>query len=129
VLGIALRSGIGLIESLDMAGRASGRPLLMSDAKRMVAQVREGGRLRDVVAECAYLPGFVKQLISAGEESGDIPRLCKVIAHHFSRETKHLTKNLATVIEPILIAGLTVVVLVVALAVFLPMWDMVKIVG
>ena len=129
VLGISLRSGIGLIESLDMAGRASGRPLLMLDAERMVNQVRAGGRLRDVVAECDYLPGFVKQLIGAGEESGEIPRLCNVIAHHFSRETKHLTKNMATVIEPILIAGLTGVVLLIALAVFLPMWDMVKIVG
>ncbi len=129
VLGISLRSGIGLIEALDMAGRASGRPLLIADSQRMVTQVRSGGRLRDVVAQCAYLPAFVKQLISAGEESGDIPRLCGVISSHFSRETKHLAKNLATVIEPILIAGLTGVVLVIALAVFLPMWDMVKIVG
>lgn len=129
VLGISLRSGIGLIDALSMAGRASGRPLLMSDTERMVAQVRSGGRLRDVVRDCDYLPGFVKQLISAGEESGEIPRLCGVIAQHFSRETKHLTKNLATVIEPILIAGLTGVVLIIALAVFLPMWDMVKIVG
>ncbi|MCA9294029.1 MAG: type II secretion system F family protein [Phycisphaerales bacterium] len=129
VLGISLRSGIGLIDALGMAGRASGRPLLMADTQRMVDQVRAGGRLREVVSECDYLPGFVKQLISAGEESGEIPRLCGVIAQHFSRETKHLTKNLATVIEPILIAGLTGVVLMIALAVFLPMWDMVKIVG
>lgn len=124
VFGVCLRSGLGLIESLEMAGRATGRPMLQRDARVMVDQVRAGGRLRLVLDRCEYLPGFVKQLLAAGEETSEIPKMCGIAARHYSRETKHLTKNASTVLEPVLIAMLTGVVLVVALAVFLPMWDM-----
>lgn len=129
VLGISLGSGLGLIESLEMSGRAAGRPMLMRDVSRMVEQVRQGGRLTDVLRTCAYLPGFSQRMMSAGEESAELPRLCGVVARHYERETSHLVKNAATVIEPVLIATLTGVVLVVALAIFLPMWDMVGLAG
>jgi len=129
VFGLCLGSGLGLIESLEMSGRATGRPMLMDDVSKMVQQVRQGGKLGDVLKSCAYLPGFVKQLLRAGEESAELTKMCRIIARHYSRETKHSTKNLSTVLEPVLIAMLTGAVLVVALAVFLPMWDMVSIVG
>jgi MSHA biogenesis protein MshG len=50
--------------------------------------------------------------------------MCDIVARHYDREVQHLTKNAATVIEPLLIVGLSVVVLIVALAIFLPLWDM-----
>lgn len=127
VFGISLSAGLGLIDGLEMGGRASGRPLLEKDAKTLVDRVRQGGRLGESLRSCDYLPPFAKQLIRAGEESGDLPRMCKIIAKYYTRETMHLAKSTATVLEPVLIAGLTIVVLIVALAVFLPMWDMVTI--
>lgn len=129
VFGISLGSGIGLIDSLEMGGRASGRPLLLNDIRLMVEQVSRGGRMTGVLKSCVYLPGFVKQLLSAGEESAELTKMCRIIARHYGRETKHMAKNAATVIEPVLIAGLTFVVLIVALAIFLPMWDMMSLVG
>jgi type II secretory pathway component PulF len=129
VLGVSLGSGLGLIESLEMSGRASGRPMLMQDVERMMEQVRQGGRLSEVLRSCEYLPGFARRMIAAGEESAELPRLCNVVARHYERETNHLVKNASTVIEPLLIASLTGVVLVVALAIFMPMWDMVGLAG
>lgn len=129
VLGIALRSGVGLIESITMAGKATGRPLLEADSRRLADQVRRGGRLRESLPECTYLTGFAKQLLTAGEEAGDIPRMCEILTKHYSRETRHRAKTLSTVLEPVLIAVLTGVVLVIALAIFLPMWDMVTVLG
>lgn len=129
VLGIALRSGVGLIDSITMAGNATGRPMLQANTQLMVAQVRKGGRLREILSECDYMTGFTRQLLSAGEEAAEIPRMCEILAKHYARETRHKAKNLSTAVEPVLIALLTVVVLIVALAVFLPMWDMVSILG
>lgn len=129
VFGIALRSGVSLIDCITMAGNASGRPLLQADMKRMADQVRRGGRLREVLPDCNYLTGFAKQMLTAGEEAAEIPRMCEILNRHYSRETRHKAKSLSTVIEPVLIACLTVVVLIVALAIFLPMWDMVSILG
>ncbi|MEM8835297.1 MAG: type II secretion system F family protein [Planctomycetota bacterium] len=129
VLGIALRSGLGLIESLEMASRASGRPTLRRDIDRAVASIRGGSRLRDGVHASDYLPAFAKQLLSAGETSGRVPEMCRIASEHFSSRAMHLAKNAATVLEPALIALLTGVVLVVALAIFMPMWNMISLVG
>ncbi len=129
VLGIAFRSGLNLIDALDMAGRASGRPLLESDTQMMKEQVNHGGRLTECMNNCDYLPGFAKRMIAAGEEAGELPRMCEIVARHYDRETDHLTKNVSTLIEPIMIAGLAGVVLVIALAIFLPMWNMAALLG
>jgi type IV pilus assembly protein PilC len=129
VFGLSLGSGLGLIDSLELGGRAAGRPLLMRDARMLIDQVRKGGRLAEVLRDAEYLPPFARQLMSAGEQSAELRRMCDVISRHYARETSHLVKNAATVVEPVLIAGLTMVVLVVALAIFLPMWDMVTLVG
>lgn len=129
VLGISLSSGLNLIESLDLASKASGRPLLMRDAQKMIEQVRTGGRLGEVLAICAYLTPFTKRMLAAGEHSAELPKMCDIVARHYDRESSHLAKGVATVIEPVLIVLIALVVLTVALAIFLPMWDMVKLVG
>ncbi len=124
VLGLSLQSGIGLIEALELSGRSSGRPLLESDTRKMSDQVKIGGRLSEVLLTCKYLPGFARRMVASGEEAAELPRMCRIVAKHYDREVTHLTKNLSTMIEPIAIVGLAAVVLIIALAVFLPMWSM-----
>lgn len=129
VLGISLRSGQSLLEALSLAGRASGRPLLAADAEKMREQVNNGGRLSDVLLTCSYIPSFTRRMFTAGEEAGELSKMCTVVTRHYDREVTHLTKNVTTVIEPIMIMGLAGVVLLVALAIFLPMWNMAALVG
>ena len=62
-------------------------------------------------------------------EAGELPKMCAAVSRSYDREAAALTKNLATVIEPVLIVVVAAIVLVVALAVFLPMWDAFKLVG
>ena len=124
VLGLSLQSGIGLLEALELSGRSSGRPLLESDSRKMRDQVKSGGRLSEVLLACDYLPGFASRMVASGEEAGELPRMCRIVAKHYDREVEHLTKNLSTMIEPIAVVGLSAVVLIIALAVFLPMWSM-----
>lgn len=129
VLGLSVRSGVSLIDALDLAGRSSGRARLIADAGRLCEQVRTGGRLRDALSSCAYLPVFARRMLSAGEESGELPTMCSLVSRHYERETGFATKNITTVIEPVMVVLIAGVVLVVALAIFLPMWDMVKLVS
>lgn len=129
IFSLGLQSGLGLIESLDLAGKAAGRPVLNREVQRMVGQVRSGGRLTDCLSSCDYFTPFSKRMLVAGEQSAEIPRMCGVVARHYDRETTHLAKNLSTVVEPVLIVAIAGVVLVIALAIFLPMWDMAKLVG
>lgn len=129
VLGLSLRSGVSMLDALEMAGSASGRPLMMQDAEKMRAQVNLGGKLADVLLTCTYLPPFTKRMLSAGEEAAELPKMCSIVARHYDREVAHLAKNVATVIEPVLIVGLAGIVLLIALAIFLPMWNMAALIG
>lgn len=129
VLAISLRSGLNLIEALDLGGHASGRPLLQKQIQKLRDQVNSGGRLAEYMGACSYLPALSRRMLATGEESGDLPKLCDIVANHYDREVAHLAKNVTTVIEPILIVGLAGIVLIVALAIFLPMWNMGTLVG
>ncbi len=129
VFSISLRSGLGLIDSLELSGRSSGRPLLQRDTEMMRDQVRVGGQLSDVMVTCTYLPPFTRRMLSAGEESAEMSKMCEIVARHYDREVQHLTKNIATVIEPVMVVGLAAVVLLIALAIFLPLWNMAALIG
>ena len=129
VLGVSLRSGLSLIDALETSGRASGRPLLHVEAAKLRDQVNLGRRLSDVIVTCDYLPAFAQRMMAAGEEAGELPKMCEIVARNYDREVVHLTKNVTTIIEPIMIVGLAGVVLIVALAIFLPMWNMAALIG
>jgi len=129
VFGLCLSSGLGLIEAIQMAGKAAARPMMQRDAERMVEQVRTGGRISTVLIACTYMPPFAKRMMTSGEESAELTKMCGVIARHYERDSAAISKNISTIIEPVLIVLIAVVVLFVALAIFLPMWNMVKLMG
>lgn len=129
VFGLCLSSGLNLIEAIELSARASGRPMLQRDAERLTAQVQAGGRLSVAFASCDYLPKFARRMLAAGEESAELPKMCGVVARQYDREVSALAKNLTTVIEPVMVVLIAAVVGIVALAVFLPMWNMVQILG
>jgi type IV pilus assembly protein PilC len=129
VLGIGLSSGLGLIEALTLAGKASGRPMIAMDTDRMARSIQGGERFAACLQKSDYFPLFGKRMLVAGDQSGEMARMCDVVARHYERECQHLTKDLSSVLEPIMIVGIAGVVLVVALSIFLPMWDMAHLVG
>lgn len=127
VMGLSISAGLGLIDSLELAGRASDRPKLMRDIDGVVANVRTGSRLNDALKPCPYVTSFTKRMISAGETSGELPRMCGIIANYYDKQTGHIAKSISTLVEPLLVVAIATVVLLVALAIFLPMWNMVNI--
>ncbi|MCE2967848.1 MAG: type II secretion system F family protein [Phycisphaerales bacterium] len=129
VFSLSLSSGVGLIDALDLAGRACGRIGLESDARRIAERVRTGGRLTDAMAACASFNPMTRRMLSAGETSGELPRMAAVVARQHDAQSQNIARNLAVIIEPLLVVGIAAIVLIVALAVFLPMWDMVKLVS
>jgi type II secretory pathway component PulF len=126
VLCIGLQSGLDVIEALQMGGRATGRPVFINDCASMVDRLRQGENLADVLKATRYLPSFARRMMGAGKDASDLARSCDVVARHYDREASHLTKNVNTVIEPIMTVAMAGIVLLVALSVFLPMWGMVR---
>ena len=103
--------------------------MLIDDIRTVATQVRSGGRIAAVMESCRYLPPFARRMIASGDEAAELPRMCAVIARQFERDAAVRSKRLSTVIEPVLVVVVAAIVLVVALAVFLPMWSSMGMMG
>lgn len=128
IFGLTLGSGLPLTDCLTLAGRATARPMMLADVNTILSQVARGAKMADAFPSCPYLTPFAKRMLTAGEESAELTRMTGVICRHYDQETSYLAKTLTTVIEPLLVVAIAGVVLVVALSVFLPMWDMVNLI-
>lgn len=128
VMAISLGSGVGVIDSMRLSAQSTGRPLFAAEADDMAERLRGGSPLKDVLETTRYLPPFARRMISCGKQASEIGNASAIVARHYDRQSEHLTKAVNTLVEPLMTVGLAVVVLVVALSVFLPMWQMVKLV-
>jgi type II secretory pathway component PulF len=126
-MGIGLSSGLDIIDSIEISGRATGRPLFAAECKVMSERLRGGERVENVIRSSKYLPNFAKRILGAGKDSQEMSKSCDIVAYHYEREASHLSKNINTIIEPLMTFALAGIVLVVALSVFLPMWQMARI--
>lgn len=129
VFTVSLSAGLGLLEALEMGKRAAARRLLAVELDRMADEIRSGRRLCEGLEGATYIPSFARRMLVAGEQSGELCRMTEIVAKHYERETSHRIQTLTTVMEPLLVVAITSVVLVVALAIFMPMWNMVQLMG
>lgn len=127
VLAIAFGAGLSAMESVRMAAHATGRPGFIDECATIEARIRAGEELDTAIVQTRYLPTFAKRMIGSGRDSGEVSRACTIVSRHFDRESGHLLKNVSSMIEPILTVVLAGVVLTIALSVFLPMWQMVRV--
>ncbi len=127
VMSIGLESGIDVIEAIEIAGGATGRPVFQDECVRMCDRMRSGESLPDVINRAMGLPNFARRLFGSGKDSKELARAGKIIAHHYDRQSDHLAKNINTIIEPMITIAMASIVLLVALSVFLPMWQMISI--
>lgn len=121
---VALDAGVPLMSALEAAISTTGNVVLAERIARIADGAHRGESLvRSARATGAFTP-VVLQMISVGEETGALAEMMDEVAGHYAREVDYAIKSLGAQIEPILIVVLGSFVLVFALGVFLPMWDL-----
>jgi len=128
-LSISLEAGLPMIQALTLLSRSAGNEFLAERLLRLRDAVERGDSLSRAATTSAIFPSLVLQMMMVGEESGELTRLLDEIAGFYQREVDYRLKNLTALIEPILIVGVGGMVLILALGVFLPMWNMIAKVG
>jgi MSHA biogenesis protein MshG len=128
-LAICLDAGLPMIQSLTLLARAAGNVVLGRQVERLRDAVERGEPVSRAAATAGLFPPLVLQMIAIGEETGELTSLLEEIAGHYRREVDYQMKNLSALIEPLLIIGVGAMVLVLALGVFLPMWNVIAKVG
>jgi MSHA biogenesis protein MshG len=123
-LSIALKSGVPIVQALSVVEQVVDN----SYVGQRIGQIRDGVERGETLLRASTTTGVftpvVLQMISVGEETGELDELLSEVAEMYQREVEYELKTLSSQIEPILIVLLGGLVLVLALGVFLPMWDL-----
>ena len=125
-LALALQSGVPVVQSLTTVAQVVDNDFIGQRIEQMRDGVERGESvLRTAVAAGVFTP-VVLQMIAVGDETGELDALMREVADLYERDVEYEVRTLSQQIEPILIVGLGALVLVLALGVFLPIWDLGK---
>jgi type II secretory pathway component PulF len=120
------RSGIPILQTLEITSTTINNIPLSQSIEEISRNVREGRSLADAMRETEKFTPLIIQMVSVGESSGTLESMLMRITEYYDIEVDNLIKKMSTYIEPFLTLFLGVVVLFLALAVFLPWWNMAK---
>jgi MSHA biogenesis protein MshG len=121
---LTLESGIPMIQSLNTIARASGNDYLNERVLALRDGVERGEGLYRTAQTIDLFTPLALQMIAIGEETGALGEMLGEVAEFYEREVDYDLENLSAAIEPLLIVAVGAMVLVLALGVFLPLWDM-----
>ena len=121
---LASTSGVPITQALGVVAQTVDNSFI----GQRIEQMRDGVERGESISRCAAATGvftpIVLQMIAVGEETGELDTLLVEIAQMYERETDYAVKGLSSAIEPILLLVIGVIVLVLALGVFLPLWSL-----
>ncbi|MBJ7313589.1 type II secretion system F family protein [Rugamonas sp. CCM 8940] len=123
---LSSRSGVPIVQALTVVSQTVDNAYLTARVEQMRDGVERGESILRTAAAAGVFTPVVLQMIAVGEESGSLDELMDEIAQMYEREVDYELKTLSAQIEPILIVFLGAMVLVLALGIFLPIWDLGK---
>lgn len=124
-LAISLSAGMPMIQTLAVIARSTGNAFMTDRILRLRDTVERGEPLSRAAASTGMFSPLVLQMMAVGEETGELPELLDEAAGFYEREVDHGLRNLSSAIEPILIVVVGGMVLLLALGIFLPLWEMI----
>lgn len=121
------RAGVPLIQALELCARAVGNAYLAAKVRQMRVGVERGESLLRISSASGMFTPLVLQMIAVGEDTGQLDELLDEVADFYDAEVEFELKSMAARIEPLLIVAMTGLVAMLAMGIFLPLWDMMKV--
>lgn len=126
---LATKSGVPVLQGLTLVSQTVDNDYIARKVEEMRSGVERGESILRTAANSGVFTPVVLQMIAVGEESGSLDDLMEEVADMYQREVEYELKTLGAQIEPILIVFLGIMVLILALGIFLPIWDLGKAAG
>lgn len=124
---MAYRSGVPMIQTLSLCARAVDNEFIGARVADMRNGVERGESVSRTASATGLFTPLVLQMMSVGEETGALDDMLDETADFYEREVEYDVKNLAALIEPVMTIAIGIMVLILALGIFLPMWDLTQI--
>lgn len=121
------RTGVPLLESINIIAKTTDNVYVSKKIMDMKVSIEHGEQLTASARGTGLFSQLVLQMMAIGEETGEVDKLLDEVADFYEEELDYDLKKLSESIEPILICVVAAMVLVLALGVFVPMWDISKV--
>ncbi len=119
-------TGIPLVQALEIIRSATENRVLRREIDYLTQRVKKGEALAATMENSHIFDTFAVQMIRIGEESGALEGMLSQVADYYDREVTETVSNLSTVVEPVLTIILGAMVFILAMALLLPMWDLIS---
>lgn len=123
-LSVTGQSGVPIVQALPLVGGAVGNRYVEEQIRAMQKHIEQGMSIARAAEGTGLFPPLVLQMIRIGEDTGALDQLITEVADFYEREVDYKVKNISALIEPIMIFIVGMIVLVLALGIFLPMWGL-----
>jgi len=128
-LSSLLSAGVPMLEVLETTKDVIGNRVYQKDLKAIIKKVSMGESLTSALKETRNFPSMIIELIAVGERSGKIDYVLKNLAHFLEKEVDNTTKNLTSLLEPILMVIMGVGVAIIVASVIMPIYGLVQVIG
>ena len=119
-----IKTGVPLVEGIGLVAHAMGNEFITQRILLMQADIGSGETLTRAATKTKLFSPLVLQMLDVGEEAGQLDTILQEVAEFYEREVDYDLSRLSDMIEPFLLIFLGALILLLALGVFLPMWDM-----
>lgn len=127
-LGTMLQSGVPILDALKVVGRTAGNRVIETAVFRVADSISEGRSIAEPLEETGIFPNMVVQMISVGESTGALDAMLSKIADFYDEEVNQAVENLTAMIEPFMMVFLGGMIGGLVVAMYLPIFEMGKVV-
>jgi type IV pilus assembly protein PilC len=124
-LGTLITSGVPILEGLSITARTSGNAVIEDSLMKVRKAIEEGRTIVDPLKESGVFPNMVTQMIGVGEATGAMDAMLQKIADFYEDEVDSSTKDMLTLLEPIMIGFLGVAVGGIVISLYMPLFSMI----
>lgn len=128
-LGTLINSGVPILQSLRIVETTVGNAAIAKIVSIVAENVNRGESMANPLRDNKVFPLMVGHMVSVGEESGTLDTILSKIADFYDSEVDNMVKRLSSIVEPIMLIVIGIIVAVIALSLFLPMFNMINVIG
>jgi len=128
-LATLVAAGVDIIKALEIAGSTAGNWVVEQALTEARIKVQEGVPIAEPLTNDPLFPPMVSQMVKIGEETGELEKMLSKIADFYEDEVDSAIQSLTSIIEPIMMIGVGMMVGVIIIAMYLPMFKMMQLIG
>ena len=127
-LASLVSAGVDIVKALEITGSTAGNTVLEDALTEVRRRVHEGARIAQTMSDQPVFPPMVSQMVKIGEETGELDKMLSKIADFYEDEVDTAVAALTSIFEPIMMIGVGIMVGIIVIAMYMPMFKMLKLV-